>query len=256
MSTKPKQTSSSQRREKQTTRSPKSGNVNFTPAKKQINFSLRQIVPLTDRQEDMFVAFENNKHIIGYGSSGTGKTMVCVYLALRDVLINKTHDRIIIVRSPLSVNSQGHLPGTLEEKEAVFERPYKDIVNWLMDDNLAYETLKENDIISFQTTSYIRGLTWEYSIVIADETQNMLWEEINTIATRKGVETLLMFIGDLKQDDLSIAKRNHFTGMNRLLMVGQFIQDVEMINFLPEDIVRDKFVKEWILACEKVEQLK
>lgn len=223
-------------------------------APEKTSFELTQIQPLTDRQSDMFDAFDDGNHIIGYGSSGTGKSLVAVYLALREIFHKKSKQKIVILRSPLSVNHQGYLPGTLEEKEAVYERPYEDIVNWLMNNSEAYLKLKEAGTIKFMSTSYIRGLTWDDCIVIADETQNMLWEEINTIATRVGEDTRLIFLGDLKQNDLSIAKRNQTSGMQKLLLMGKFLPNVEMINFLPEDIVRGEFVKQWILACEAVDE--
>lgn len=220
------------------------------------HFELTQLQPLTDRQADFFDSFNDGKHIIGYGSPGSGKSMVALYLALKLVLETKKAKRVILIRSPLSVNSQGFLPGTLEEKEAVYERPYIDIVNWLTNNNEGYQKMKDAGIIQFQTTSYIRGLTWDDAIIIADETQNMLWEEINTIATRKGINSRLVFLGDLKQNDLAVvAKRNQKTGMEKLLLVAKLLKDVDMIKFLPEDIVRDEFVKEWIIACEQFEDV-
>lgn len=220
------------------------------------HFELTQLQPLTDRQADFFDSFNDGKHIIGYGSSGTGKTLTALYLSIKYVLETKKAKRVIIIRSPLSVNNQGFLPGTLEEKEAVYERPYIDIVNWLTNDNEGYQKMKDVGIIQFQTTSYIRGLTWDDSIIISDEVQNMLWEEINTIVTRKGVNSRLILIGDLKQNDLAIvAKRNQQTGMEKLLLVAKLLKDVDMIKFLPEDIVRDEFVKEWIIACEQFEDV-
>ena len=185
----------------------------------------------------------------------THNTMIALYSALVKVLVDKSHDKVIILRSPLSVNHQGYLPGTLEEKEAVYERPYVDIVDWLMMENGAYYKLKEKNLIEFQTTSYIRGLTWDNCVVIADETQNMLWEEINTIATRKGLNTILVFLGDLKQDDLTPTKRNQQSGMSKLIHVGRICASFCMVNFTPEDIVRDEFVKEWILAVEQIESI-
>lgn len=201
---------------------------------------------LLDSEEHLYIT---DDYII------THNTMVALYSALVKVLVDKTHDKVIILRSPLSVNHQGYLPGTLEEKEAVYERPYVDIVDWLMMENGAYYKLKEKNLIEFQTTSYIRGLTWDNCVVIADETQNMLWEEINTIATRKGLNTILVFLGDLKQDDLTPTKRNQQSGMSKLIHVGRICASFCMVNFTPEDIVRDEFVKEWILAVEQIESI-
>ncbi len=180
----------------------------------------------------------------------THNTAVALYLALKDILITKKHKRIIILRSPMSVNSQGFLPGSLEEKEAVYERPYVDIVNWLFDHNDAYSELKDAGIIQFMTTSYIRGLTWNDSIIIADEVQNMLWEEINTIATRTGNYSRLIFLGDAKQDDIKVSKRYQESGIEKLLKVAYSMKQFSVLEFMPSDIVRNELVKSWIIACE------
>lgn len=209
-----------------------------------------QVQPKTEHQSDLVQAYDDGQHIVAHGSAGSGKSFLALYLALRDVVIEKKAKKIIIIRSPLSVNHQGHLPGTLEEKEAVYERPYVDIVNYIFDHNDAYYELKEEGLITFMTTSYIRGLTWDDCIVIADEVQNMLWEEINTIATRCGNNTRLFFLGDTKQDDLTVSRRHQETGINKMIKVASSIKSFEVVQFGPEDIVRDEFVKQWILACE------
>ena len=214
-------------------------------------------VNLTSHQYAQCIMIDHPKHLyITDDYIITHNTIVALYLSIKYVLETKKAKRVIILRSPLSVNNQGFLPGTLEEKEAVYERPYIDIVNWLTNNNEGYQKMKDAGIIQFQTTSYIRGLTWDDAIIIADETQNMLWDEINTIVTRKGVNSRLILIGDLKQNDLAVvAKRNQKTGMEKLLLVAKMLKDVDMIKFLPEDIVRDEFVKEWIIACEQFEDV-
>ena len=213
--------------------------------------TMQQCTPLTQKQQDMFNAFLGSENqLLAIGSAGTGKSFIALYLALKDVLIDKNHKRIILLRSPMSVNSQGFLPGTLEEKEAVYERPYVDIVNWLFDHNDAYSELKDAGIIQFMTTSYIRGLTWNDSIIIADEVQNMVWEEINTIATRIGSNSRILFLGDAKQDDIKVSKRYQESGIEKLLKVAYSMKQFDIIEFMPSDIVRNELVKSWIIACE------
>lgn len=219
-----------------------------------LSFNMTELRPLTDRQQDLFNAFSRDRNIIGYGSAGSGKSYLATYLAIKDILVNKNFKRLLILRSPLSVNHQGYLPGTLEEKEAVYERPYRDIVTDLFQNKEMYDKLKEEHIIDFQTTSYIRGLTWNDTIVVADEVQNMLWEEINTIATRIGTNSKLVFLGDLAQNDITVAKRNQHSGMEKLLMIAKRIDKFDLVKFLPEDIVRGEFVKQWIIACEQYEE--
>lgn len=217
----------------------------------------RQLVSVTksSTEEAQCIMIDHPSHLyITDDYIITHNTYLATYLAIKDILVNKNFKRLLILRSPLSVNHQGYLPGTLEEKEAVYERPYRDIVTDLFQNKEMYDKLKEEHIIDFQTTSYIRGLTWNDTIVVADEVQNMLWEEINTIATRIGTNSKLVFLGDLAQNDITVAKRNQHSGMEKLLMIAKRIDKFDLVKFLPEDIVRGEFVKQWIIACEQYEE--
>lgn len=210
---------------------------------------LNTISPLTPNQEAMFYDFMDGKHVCAHGSAGTGKTYVAIYLALNEMLNPKSDiKKILIVRSAVATREVGHLPGTLEEKTAVYEAPYKDMFHDFLGRPGTYQDMKDAGKVEFTTTSAIRGVTWDDTIIIVDEGQNMNFHEINTIMTRLGRNSRIIFVGDLIQTDLR--KKYDVTGMDKLLAVIRDLPQFSTIQFTRHDIVRSEFVKAWITACE------
>lgn len=231
----------------------KNGHANRDgPARKKwTTHDLANVKPLTPTQEEMFHSFFNNQHICAYGSAGTGKTFLALYLALTAVLRRpQEQSKIIIVRSVVPTREVGHLPGTLEEKTIPYEIPYRDILHELVGRHSTYDDMKSAGLIEFMTTSFIRGLTWEDAIVIVDEGQNMSFHEINSIMTRLGENSRVIFTGDLNQSDLT--RKYDASGMNRFLRVTKNMNEFDQIRFTLHDIVRSAFVKAWITATETI----
>lgn len=211
---------------------------------------IKKIQPLTPTQDDMFHAWYNNKHICAHGSAGTGKTFLALYLAINQI-IDKKQNRIIIVRSAVPTREIGFLPGTVEEKLVQYELPYHDIMCELVGRNSTYQDMKEVGLIEFMSTSFIRGLTWDNAIVIVDEGENMTFHEIDSIMTRIGENSRIIFTGDTKQTDLD-GKKGGYCGMQDALNVFNKMQEFESMEFTKYDIVRSDFVKSWIIASEEV----
>lgn len=211
---------------------------------------IKTIQPLTPMQENMFHAWYNNKHICAHGSAGTGKTFLSLYLAINEIL-EKKQNRIIIVRSAVPTREIGFLPGTVGEKTAQYEIPYHDIMWELVGRKSTYQAMKDAGLIEFMITSFIRGLTWDNAIVIVDESQNMSFHEIDSVMTRIGKNSRIIFTGDIKQSDLD-GKKNGISGMRDALKVFNNMKEFESIEFTKYDIVRSDFVKSWITASEKI----
>jgi phosphate starvation-inducible protein PhoH len=211
---------------------------------------LKSIKPITYTQRQMFEAYFEDKNILATGSAGTGKSFCALYLALTDLLKEKsTYDHIIIVRSPTSVKDVGFLPGTYEEKLAPYEAPYREIINNLLRKSEAYDSLKEMDKLRFLATTYVRGLTWDNAIVILDEVQNCQFHEINSVVTRLGDNSKLIICGDLAQNDL-VYNRSQTSGFARAMKVFDKMGGVEHVFFTRDDIVRSALIKAWICAVE------
>lgn len=211
---------------------------------------LKSIRPYTPAQEDVFHGWYNNDHICLHGSAGTGKTYLGLYLALNEVL-QKNQSRIIIVRSAVATREVGFLPGTLEEKVAQYEVPYRDILHDLVGKHSTYNDMKDAGIIEFMTTSFIRGLTWDNAVIVVDEGENMTFHEINSIMTRMGRNSRIIFTGDILQTDLD-GKKHGISGMADALNVFDCMRDFACVEFNKNDIVRSDFVRDWIIATEEV----
>lgn len=211
---------------------------------------LQIIQPLTPAQQEMMHDFMAGKHICAHGSAGTGKTFLAIFLALNELLRPDTSvHKIIIVRSAVQTRDLGFMPGTLEEKTAFYERPYQDAFALLLNRANSYQDMKDAGLVEFLTTSFIRGLTWNNTIVIIDEAQNANFHELNSIMTRIGEDSRVIVVGDVSQTDLRKSK-NDCTGLEQFVQIAQKMQQFSVITFTRHDIVRSEFVKSWIIACE------
>lgn len=210
--------------------------------------NIRTVKPLTENQERIFDSFDSGKHLFVNGSAGTGKTFVSLYLALREkynkpVAETDIYD-ITIVRSAVPSRDMGFLPGSLEEKTEVYEQPYRDIVDDLYQRNGMYDALKSRSEINFITTSYLRGLTIDNSVVIVDETQNMNSAELATIITRLGEHSRVIFCGDFFQSDLT---GKEVSGMLTFMKILANMDEFELIELEEQDIVRSGIAKSFII---------
>lgn len=203
---------------------------------------LQTIEPLTQNQT---LAFQSEKNLVLHGIAGTGKTYVACYLAYR-AMTEREFTNLVIIRSAVPTRDIGFLPGTDKEKSAVYEEPYKDVAADLFQRGDAYSILKQKFIVEFMTTSFIRGITIDNSVIIVDECQNMTFHELDSIITRVGLNCKIIFCGDFRQDDFK-GKREQ-SGMVEFMKILQKTGNFDMIDFQIEDIVRSDFVKDYIIA--------
>jgi predicted ribonuclease YlaK len=222
--------------------------------KKPINSSyLLPVEPLTDNQRIMFEEYGKGQNIFAYGAAGTGKTFVALYLALRDVLDEDSpYDKVYIVRSLVATREIGFLPGTHEDKASLYQIPYKNMVKYMFempDDasfEMLYENLKAQETVSFWSTSFLRGTTLDNSIVIIDECQNLNFHELDSIMTRCGQDTKIMFCGDARQSDLQKAQER--TGILDFQKILENMKEFSMVEYGIEDIVRSGLVKSYLIS--------
>ena len=220
--------------------------------KKPINTDfLVDITPLTDNQESLFSDYKKGKNIFAYGAAGTGKTFIVLYNALRDVLDeNSPYSKIYIVRSLVSTREIGFLPGDHEDKSALYQIPYKNMVKYMFempssaDFEMLYGNLKQQETISFWSTSFIRGTTLDDAIVIVDECQNLNFHELDSIITRVGENSKIHFCGDATQTDLT--KTYEKNGILDFMKILEQMPSFATIEFGVEDIVRSGLCKEYL----------
>ena len=222
--------------------------------RKPINTDLmREIDPLTENQKKLFDAYADDKNLVAYGAAGTGKTFITLYNALEDVLDERSpHEKIYIVRSLVATREIGFLPGDHEDKSDIYQIPYKNMVKYMFalptetDFEMLYGNLKTQGTISFWSTSFIRGTTLDKAIIIVDEYQNLNFHELDSIITRVGEDTKIMFCGDATQSDLIKDKERN--GIADFMRILTNMPSFDTIEFNAEDICRSGLVKEYIIA--------
>jgi phosphate starvation-inducible protein PhoH len=215
------------------------------------HFSLKKIKPLTENQEKTFEAYDAGHNLVLSGSAGSGKSFLAMYLGLQDLLVENSHyNKIIIIRSAVPSRDLGFVPGTLEEKAKIYQEPYQNIVNELIGRGDAWHFLLNKEIVEFQTTSFLRGLTFRNCIIVFDEFQSATFHEIDTVLTRIGENCRFVLCGDFNQNDLNMKKEK--TGWPEAIKILSKIDNVTHIEFKLEDIVRSGFVKEYLTAKEKL----
>jgi predicted ribonuclease YlaK len=222
--------------------------------RKPINSELLiEIDPLTENQKVFFESYDDGKQLIAYGAAGTGKTFIALYNALRDVLNENTeYEKVYMVRSLVATREIGFLPGDHDDKAALYQIPYKNMVKYMFempsdaDFEMLYGNLKTQETIKFWSTSFLRGTTLDNAVIIVDEFQNLNFHELDSIMTRVGENSRIVFCGDATQTDL--LKTNERNGIIDFMSILRRMESFDLIEFGIEDIVRSGLVKEYLIA--------
>ena len=162
------------------------------------------------------------------------------------------YDKIYLVRSLVATREIGFLPGDHEDKADIYQIPYKNMVKYMFqmptdaDFEMLYGNLKAQETIRFWSTSFLRGTTLDNAIVIVDEFQNLNFHELDSIITRVGENSRILFCGDARQSDLT--KTNDRNGIVDFLNILRKMSSFDIIEFGIDDIVRSGLVKEYLTA--------
>ena len=225
---------------------------------KEITYSqLNEIKPVTDSQKVVFDSWKQGLNQFLFGCAGTGKTFVSLYLALSEVLKNDTpYDKVVMVRSLIPTREIGFLPGDEEDKAALYQVPYSNMMQFMFEqpNEQAFESLynriKAQGSFYFLSTSFLRGLTFDNTIIIVDECQNLNFHELDTIITRVGQDSKIFFCGDFSQSDLT--KMHERNGLMDFLQILQEMEEFNCVEFNIGDIVRSGFVRNYLIQKTKL----
>ena len=225
---------------------------------KELNSSIMvSVKPITDTQKNVFETWKKGQNQFLFGAAGTGKTFVSLYLALRDIFDQKTkYDKVVLVRSLIPTREIGFLPGDEEDKAALYQVPYQNMVQFMFEMsneqqfNSLYDRLKGQGSLFFLSTSFLRGLTFDNSIIIVDECQNLNFHELDTIITRVGQDSKIVFCGDFDQSDL--LKHNEKNGLHDFLRILEEMEEFNCSEFTIGDIVRSGFVRSYLINKTKL----
>jgi predicted ribonuclease YlaK len=215
--------------------------------------ALIDIEPLTENQKKLFNAYDSQKHIVAYGCAGTGKSFISLYNALKDVLNEHSPvEKVYIVRSLVATREIGFLPGSHDDKADIYQIPYKNMVKYMfqmqneMDFEMLYGNLKSQETIKFWSTSFLRGTTLDNAVIIVDEFSNLSFHELDSIITRVGEDSKIMFCGDVVQSDL--VKQHERNGIIDFIRILRGMSEFSCIEFGIDDIVRSGLVKSYLVS--------
>ena len=214
--------------------------------------SMVDVKGITKNQTEVIKEYKKGKCLFLYGSAGTGKTFITLYHALKEVLDPKTqYQRVYVVRSLMPTREIGFLPGDEEDKSALYQVPYDNMVRFMFkmttEDqfDFLYDRLRQQGSLMFLSTSFLRGITLDNAIIIVDECQNLNFHELDTIMTRVGQDSKIMFCGDFDQSDLS--KEREREGLGNFMKIINEMKEFHLCEFDIGDIVRSGLVRSYIV---------
>lgn len=177
------------------------------------------------------------------GPAGTGKSFIALARGLRK-LSEGDVERIIIIRSAVPTRDIGFLPGSGEEKIDPYADPYIPLIGQLSP-RFGYREMTSKKLLTFASTSFLRGVTFDHAFVLVDEYQNMSAHELETVVTRVGEGTQMCVCGDGGQSDLQGKDAGQYLDVIQTLTR---MDEFETFEFDVEDIVRSAFVRSYYEA--------
>ena len=197
---------------------------------------------LTWRQEELWNCFKRNTVTIASGHAGTGKTLIALHYGLYGVA-SGDFDKVYYVRSDVGVEFQrgrGALPGDMSEKIAPLIAPVLDNLPCIMHSQGAAEYLLNKKVIEPVLLEDIRGRSLNEAFIIVDEAQNFLPSHVKTCLSRVGKDSKICLIGDTKQTDLEVFRREN--GLVDAIHRLSNLAEVGIVEFQKEDIVRNSVI--------------
>jgi phosphate starvation-inducible PhoH-like protein len=217
-------------REDKAEKSEKSGKNTFSEVK-----------PLNEIQSIYLEAIRTSDVTFGIGSAGTGKTYVAASYAACE-LFYKRIDKIILTRPNVETGrGMGFLPGAIEEKYAPYLAPFDSVFTRTLGQGF-YQYALKNKNIDPRPIGFMRGSSFDNTVILADEAQNLSKIELKMLLSRIGRNCKVILSGDPKQVD--IIDSGLEDAVNRL----EGLPNIQVVRFLDEDIVRSPMCKQIILA--------
>jgi len=209
-----------------------------------LEIGFENVKPLNYIQGEYLRAIHENSIIFGIGSAGTGKTYIAATYAAGE-LFHRRIKKIILTRPNIETGrGLGFLPGTLEEKYAPYLEPFDQIFSNSLGRGF-YEYALSKKQIEPKPLGFMRGLTFDDCIVLLDEAQNATRDELKMILSRIGKNGKIIISGDHEQSDINNS------GLLDATQPLEHIEELSVVRFRDDDIVRSKFCKQIIMAYKK-----
>lgn len=215
------------------------------------HLQIKSISPLTENQQLVFDYFADNQNILLHGVAGTGKSFLSLYLSIKQIIDGKSpYEKVVVVRSVVPTRDMGFLPGSNKDKSKVYEAPYSAICTELFGRGDAYTMLSSKGHLEFISTSFVRGTTFNDSIIIADEIQNMDLGELDSVITRIGKNCKILMCGDFRQSDFR--RDSERNGIIKFMSIIKQMKSFQFVDFNSNDIVRSQLVREYIITKDRM----
>jgi phosphate starvation-inducible PhoH-like protein len=215
-----------------------------------ISASRHTITPKSVAQKAYIDAIRNFDLVFGIGPAGTGKTYLCMAMAVAELMKNN-FNRIVLCRPAVEAGEKlGFLPGDLAEKVNPYLRPLYDALHDMVDYDRARK-LVERGTIEVAPLAFMRGRTLNDSFVILDEAQNTTSEQMKMFLTRLGYGSKAVITGDVTQIDLPLGKQS---GLKEAQVLLRDIKGIRFVTFSERDVVRHPLVQEIIGAYDRGER--
>lgn len=188
--------------------------------------------------------------VFGIGPAGTGKTYLAMAKAITAFKNNEVN-RIILTRPAIEAGEKlGFLPGDLQSKVDPYLRPLYDALYEIMGAESFLKNM-EKGLIEVAPLAYMRGRTLDNAYIVLDEAQNTTPAQMKMFLTRIGFGSKVIVTGDLSQKDLP---KDTTSGLEVALKVLNKIDDIAIVNFTSEDVVRHPLVQKIVSAYDDYEE--
>ena len=207
------------------------------------------LLPLNERQKEYIEAIKSHPVIICTGVLGSSKTYIPSVLAA-DWLMSKQIEKIVVARPAEGAGkSLGFFKGSVNEKAAIWCAPILDTLKKRMGVG-HYEAYLENGRIEMLPLEAVKGRSWDSTVVLIDEAEDLDPKVAKSLVTRHGQYSKTIISGDIRQKDI---RQN--SGLDLLLEVSKkYNLPVKHIDFDSWDYcVRSDEAKAWGQAFEQYE---
>jgi len=172
-------------------------NIEKTPPKGSVKFS----ITLSEEQKSAKQAMFHHPYNFIVGKAGSGKTMLACQVAL-DMFFKRMINKIIITRPTVSTEDNGFLPGDEKEKMEPWLVPIRSNMRKVYNKPAILEKMEADENIELVSLAHFRGRTFENSVIIVDEFQNLTRSQLGMALGRLGKNSTMIFCGDNQQIDL------------------------------------------------------
>tara|TARA_R110001599_G_scaffold344542_1_gene568160 strand:- start:275 stop:937 length:663 start_codon:yes stop_codon:yes gene_type:complete len=171
-----------------------------TPPKGKIKFN----ITLSEEQKTAKSSILMHPYNFVVGKAGSGKTLLAVQIAL-DMFFTRQVNKIVITRPTVSNEDNGYLPGSLNEKMEPWLVPIRSNMRKVYNKPAILDKMEKDENIELVSLAHFRGRTFDNSVVIVDEFQNLTKQQLGMVLGRLGKNSIMILTGDPQQIDLKFS---------------------------------------------------